>query len=585
MLLAPVGADETAVSYLDLGGVAQVAVTGTAVETAGLLCSWLETLAAAATAESFGIATASSRGEVQALVDQTGVPRWPGDDAATGPETAAALERELARRSAGMDPAAGMPLIVALVDSDTGDDPGRVETLLRRGPRGRILPVVLRAPSAPAGAPDDLLASCEIQIIFAAAGATGEPGTLQLVVADQPPLALRPVLVPSDAAHPRRPAAVADDEAPAADAPLVGMVTVPSVRPATRNGTHAEQEDGHALGGGDGDLSLSVHHPTNGKVSPRPTAAVAVTAVARPGDDDSDARVPRRDLMLAAAPVEPASPAASARRAHPDEGDATGDAADTAVEDGPRFTVRCLGGFEVELDGTPVSNWRSQKARELLAYLIAHGDGPVLREEAWSALWPELGADRMQRLLSAAAFRLRRTFRDAAGREEIDPLITQDGHYRLRMPLFRIDLTSFDARLRRATKQTGVDALIGYERALALYRGPLLGTEPFDWAGGRRREVEKRFLDAAHTAARLAIQSRDGQRAISLYQLILSREELDEEAARALMSCYADQGDVNSVRKVYKALVDAIRQEFDDPNAEPLPETVALMREVTQARH
>jgi two-component SAPR family response regulator len=174
---------------------------------------------------------------------------------------------------------------------------------------------------------------------------------------------------------------------------------------------------------------------------------------------------------------------------------------------------------------------------------------------------------------------VRRALREAAG-EKIEPLITQGARYRLRQGMFQVDLTAFDTRLRRAAALPPVDALIEYDRALGLYQGRVFGLEPFDWAEGRRREYETRFITAAHTAATLALQCRDTERAAGWYRDILHHEPTDEAAARGLMSCYAALGDLSAVRKVYKALVGALRQEFGDAKAEPLPETVTHLREL-----
>src|SRR5690606_16272981 len=48
-------------------------------------------------------------------------------------------------------------------------------------------------------------------------------------------------------------------------------------------------------------------------------------------------------------------------------------------EDGPVFRARLFGTFRVETDAGEVDGWSIQKARELLAYLLAHGGTPVLR--------------------------------------------------------------------------------------------------------------------------------------------------------------------------------------------------------------
>jgi hypothetical protein len=51
------------------------------------------------------------------------------------------------------------------------------------------------------------------------------------------------------------------------------------------------------------------------------------------------------------------------------------------------------------------------------------------------------------------------------------------------------------------------------------------------------------------------------------------------------MRSYARLGDVNGVRKVYKVLTESLRRELEDEKAEPLPETVALLQELTRSGH
>ena len=72
---------------------------------------------------------------------------------------------------------------------------------------------------------------------------------------------------------------------------------------------------------------------------------------------------------------------------------------------------------------------------------------------------------------------------------------------------------------------------------------------------------------------------------MEFYAAILARDPIDEEAARGLMRCYAKLGDVNGVRKVYKVLTESLRRELEDEKAEPLPETAALLQELTRSRH
>src|SRR5512139_2811723 len=54
-----------------------------------------------------------------------------------------------------------------------------------------------------------------------------------------------------------------------------------------------------------------------------------------------------------------------------------------------RLSVSCLGPFQVTLDGQPVTNFKSNKVRALLAYLAVEADRPHRREVLAGLLWPE----------------------------------------------------------------------------------------------------------------------------------------------------------------------------------------------------
>jgi len=72
---------------------------------------------------------------------------------------------------------------------------------------------------------------------------------------------------------------------------------------------------------------------------------------------------------------------------------------------------------------------------------------------------------------------------------------------------------------------------------------------------------------------------------MEFYQTILARDPIDEEAARGLMRCYGKLGDQNGARKVYKVLGESLRRELEDEKAQPLPETTALLQELTRQPH
>jgi two-component system LytT family response regulator len=228
-----------------------------------------------------------------------------------------------------------------------------------------------------------------------------------------------------------------------------------------------------------------------------------------------------------------------------------------------------------------VTGWTIQKARELLAYVIARGGTRVPRGEAAEALWPDEPPKRVAHLLNNAASYLRRTLKAANPSASRQLLTVSEQCYQLLSGVFRVDLDAFDAHLRRAETLQGAEALVEFDRALDIYKGDFLGSEPYEWADAYRRDYQRRFRTAAHQAGRLALECRDVKRAMALFGAILSRDPIDEEAARALMRCQAQLGDGNSVRRTFKVLTESLRRELEDAKAEPLPETSGLLRELT----
>ncbi|MGE4056551.1 MAG: BTAD domain-containing putative transcriptional regulator, partial [Vicinamibacterales bacterium] len=240
------------------------------------------------------------------------------------------------------------------------------------------------------------------------------------------------------------------------------------------------------------------------------------------------------------------------------------------------FRAKLFGTFRVETDAGEVDGWSIQKARELLAYLLAHGGTPVLRDTAAEALGLS-GENQGGHPLPNAAYHVRRTLSRAVQDLEGEILVTARQRYALRAGLFRTDVDAFDAHVARAERLQGYEALVEYQRALEICPADFLAEEDYEWADAYRHDYQKRFITAAHRAAKLACELRDPKLALRFYDGILQRDPIDEEAVREAMRCHAAMGDQNSGKRLYKRLIEDLREALDDEQAEPMPETTKLL--------
>lgn len=534
LLIAPIGATDDGIYYLNLLACGSALITGGRLESRDLVCSWLATFASLYGPDEIGVAAeeasvAHNGDALSSLVDRKGL-----EPTASLADLARQLESVLAEgRRSPASPLVALagPLV------EPRDATAQLEIVLRSGKEHGI--VTVASAEVPVDAETCRLWGAQISFEDRPGGETGH---LTLCLPRQPQLELEPVTIRRQvASRPPQP-----EPEPVASAQQNGH------RPSSGNGH--QHEAPFELP----ELPPLRSVPVSDQVVDEPEAEP-------PSDDDEESRES----------VPPANPSALSRQSAlpmTDEGEEA-----VAASMGPLFKVRCFGSFRVEAAEGEVSGWTIQKARELLAFLLAHGGAPVLRETVAEALWPDGDLDQVSHQLSNAAYYLRRTLASAAPEVDNRVLVTANQRYHLKSGLFRVDVDAFDAHVARAEKLQGYEALVEYERALAIYTGDFMGDEGFEWAEVYRRDYQKRFVTAAHRAARLAFDGRDPKLAICFYDAIVARDPIDEEAVRGIMRCHATLGDTNAVRRTYKALTTALRRELEDDAAEPLPETTKLL--------
>jgi two-component SAPR family response regulator/nucleoid-associated protein YgaU len=536
VLLLPVGATEDGIYYLNLTATGSVLLTGGEIETSQVISSWVSSLSTLHSPEQLSLMVGGSGQDN--VVGR--IPRFAeGEtDMRSIEQLAAELEEEIVSRQSSVD-SGSQTLIVALslLSGHGLDELTRLDTAIHRGPEHGVFTICV------ALQPIDVTNMFGARVAFESSET--KPDELALTIGRDAPMVLKPVEVRAQPL--RRHADPA--EWVAAEAVASNHASSEIAEP---DEPDVEQTDVLADGLLRDGLASSAD-PVATAEPPLPTADL------RPLDGGAG-RPSRQAVLLVADEPAPAIETASASH--------------------PTFEVECFGSFQVLTSDQEVIGWPLRKARELLAYVIARG-GTAARDEAAAALWPDEPPERVSTMLSNAAFRVRKTLNAANPSSNGRLLTLSDRRYQLLSGAFRVDLDAFDAHLRRAETLQGADALVEYDRALAIYKGDFLGSEPYEWADAYRRDYQRRFRAAAHQAGRVALDCRDVKRATEFYRAILDRDPIDEEAARALMRCHAKLGDGNSVRRTFKVLTESLRRELEDEKAEPLPETSGLLRELT----
>jgi two-component SAPR family response regulator len=240
-----------------------------------------------------------------------------------------------------------------------------------------------------------------------------------------------------------------------------------------------------------------------------------------------------------------------------------------------RLTVRALGPLEVFIGDRPIDSaaWGSARPRELLAYLLMHPAG-CTKEQVGIAFWPDATSAQLRNSFHVTLHRLRKALAMpewitlSKERYRVDPTVVAE-----------FDVTRFEESVgtaRRALKRGEPDAVTALERAVGLYRGDFLDGEPAgDWHLEFRDRLQRIYLDALMELGAALSKEERHARAADVYRRVLARDELHEEAVRALTVTLARQGERAPALRLYQRFAERLQKELE---AEPDEETTELFQ-------
>jgi len=239
--------------------------------------------------------------------------------------------------------------------------------------------------------------------------------------------------------------------------------------------------------------------------------------------------------------------------------------------------VLALGPLQVFVgnDAIDTTVWGSARPRELLVYLLMHPDGRT-KEQVGLAFWPEASAAQLRNSFHVTLHRLRKAIRNP------DWIALSNDRYRVDPDVIaEFDVWEFEREIttaRRSLKKRETGAAAALERAVVRFRGDFLDGEPAgDWHLEHRDRLQRLFVDALMELGDVHASENRTAKAADAYRRLLARDDLNEDATRALMRCYAQAGERSQALRLYQRFSERLRKELD---AEPEEETRDLFEEI-----
>lgn len=258
------------------------------------------------------------------------------------------------------------------------------------------------------------------------------------------------------------------------------------------------------------------------------------------------------------------------------------------LEHHPGYTLRVqtLGAFRVWRGSEEVAegDWQRRKARQLFQLLLTHRGRFLQKEELCDLLWPDQSQAQAEAAFKVTLNALCKAIEPARPPQAPSFFVTRrEASYGLN-PSAAIDLDADRfARLaangrREAEAGDATRACATLRGALALYQGDYLPDCLYEpWSSEERERLRLLYLSTACDLARLLARQEHWSEVIEVCERILARDNCWEEAYRLTMVAYDRLGNRAQALRAYQQCVRCLRDELD---AEPMPETTAVYRDI-----
>ncbi len=258
----------------------------------------------------------------------------------------------------------------------------------------------------------------------------------------------------------------------------------------------------------------------------------------------------------------------------------------------PRFQLRLLGSFQAELDGRPLTGFRSDKVRALLAYLAVEARQTHRRDSLATLLWSEYDSTKANTSLRSALANLNSLLQGLTGSSD-QKLLTTTRHtafFDAHDPACWVDVLAFDGLLASCETHRHHDLLHCGEcierlkQATRLYHGEFLAglvlPESYafeEWQLLQAETRQKGMLYALRILTEHMTARGDFVHATTYARQHLTLLPWSEQAHRQLMRLYVAQNQRTNALAQYATCREILAEEL---GVEPEAETNALYEQI-----
>ena len=212
---------------------------------------------------------------------------------------------------------------------------------------------------------------------------------------------------------------------------------------------------------------------------------------------------------------------------------------------GNMLELRCMGSLQVGWRGRAPIKWRTEKEKELFAFLLNKKDMEVSRDRIIDELWGEEGVDRAVRLLHNSIYYIKKTLAEYGVKEE---QISLSKRYCLKLGEIWYDRGLIEDKIKNPNSLQTIAELEGM---LDLFKGGYLQFEGWTWAEQDREFLRRYELDILAKLAKKYIEAGMLYKAEIALKNAFCNNPFEEYITYMLMELYKKNGEIAKATKHY----------------------------------
>lgn len=221
---------------------------------------------------------------------------------------------------------------------------------------------------------------------------------------------------------------------------------------------------------------------------------------------------------------------------------------------GGKLKIISFGAFEVlDREGKPLV-WRTQKGKELFAYLWVNRKRPLPKSQLIENIFAHIDIDRATTLLHTTVYQVRKSL---SKRGYSDGILFFNDNYQLNLPVTS-DLEELK-NIFNKSEHRDKDIV----RILELYKGNFLENEAYPWSMGLEQLHKNMALDILIDYANQELLRDKQKRLLKMCLDLLYRiDPFNEDIVKMFIKYYGDRGEYHNLREFFGKYVEDLYNEM-----------------------